>query len=107
LFLVLRGTPAAIDEELDAVVRGFSRSLAQGIAESWIKVGDTRNLVIKDRRAVGDGTVTLAKLTTVRTPKDERGARLARRTTVLIAKDDRTDGVSERTQVLTAIDVGG
>ncbi len=64
MFLVLRGTPATIDEELDPVVCGISCSLAQGTEESWIKVGYTRNLVIKDRRAVGDGTVSLAKRTT-------------------------------------------
>ena len=77
LILVLRGTPATIDEELDPVVRGISCSLAQGTEESWIKVGYTRNLVIEDRRAVGDGTVSLAKRTTVLTAK----------TTVLAAKD--------------------
>ena len=75
--LVLRGTPAAIDVELDPVVCGISRSLAQGTEESWIKVGYTRNLVIKDRRAVRDGTVSLAKRTTVLTAK----------TTELTAKD--------------------
>jgi hypothetical protein len=53
--LVLRGTPAAIDEELDSVVRGVRCSLAQGAEESWIKVGYSRNLVIQDRRAVWDG----------------------------------------------------
>ena len=37
---------------------------------SW---SDTRNLVIKDRRAVGDGTVSLAKRTTVLTAKDVDG----------------------------------
>ena len=77
MFLVLRGTPATIDEELDPVVRGISCSLAQGTEESWIKVGYTRNLVIEDRRAVGDGTVSLAKRTTVLTAK----------TTVLAARD--------------------
>jgi hypothetical protein len=77
LFLVLRGTPAAIDEELDPVVCGIGCSLAQCTQESWIKVGYTRNLVIKDRRAVGDGTVSFAKRTTVLTGK----------TTVLAAKD--------------------
>jgi hypothetical protein len=77
LFLVRRGTPATIDEELDPVVRGISCSLAQGTEEGWIKVGYTRNLVIKDRRAVGDGTVSLAKRTTVLTAE----------TTVLTAKD--------------------
>jgi hypothetical protein len=84
LFLVLRGTPAAIDEELDTVVRGISCSLAQGTEEGRIKVGYTRNLVIKDRRAVGDGTVSLAKRTTVLTGKS-RG--LAGKATVLTARD--------------------
>jgi hypothetical protein len=47
--------------------------LAQGTEESWIKVGYTRNLVIKDRRAVGDPTVSLANRTTVLTVKDVDG----------------------------------
>jgi hypothetical protein len=84
LILVLRGTPATIDEELDPVVRGISCSLAQGTEESWIKLGYTRNLVIKGRRAVGDGTVGLTKRTTVLTAK----------TTVLTAKD--VDGRGRR-----------
>ena len=92
LFLVLRGTPAAIDEELDAVVRGISCSRAQGAEESWIEVGYTRSLVIEDRRAVGNGTVSLAKRTTL-----AGRTRLAKRTTVLTAK----------TAVLTGRDVGG
>ena len=70
MFLVLRGTPAAIDEELDPVARGISRSLAQGPEESWIKLGYTWDLVIEDRRAVGDGTVSLAKRTPVLPAKD-------------------------------------
>jgi hypothetical protein len=73
LFLVLRGTPAAIDVELDSVVCGIGRSLAHGTEENWIKVGYTRNLVIEDRRAVGDGTVSLAKRTTALTAKDVDG----------------------------------
>ena len=64
MFLVLRGTPATIDEERDPVVRGISCSLAQGTEQIGVEVGYTRNLVIKDRRAVGDGTVSLAKRTT-------------------------------------------
>jgi hypothetical protein len=87
LILVLRGTPATIDEELDPVIRGISCSLAQGTEESWIEVGYTRNLVIKDRRAFRDGTINRAKRTTVLTAK----------TTVLTAK----------TTVLTARDVDG
>ena len=92
LLLVRRGTPTAIDDELDPVVRGIRRSLAQGTEESWIEVRYTWDLVIEDRRAVGDGTVSFAKRTTLA----ER-TRRARRTTVLTAK----------TTVLTARDVGG
>jgi hypothetical protein len=65
LFLVLRGTPAAIDVELDPVARGIRYGLAEGTAESSIKVGDGRNLVIRDRRAVGDGTASHPKRTAV------------------------------------------
>jgi hypothetical protein len=77
LILVLRGTPATIDEELDPVVRGISCGLAQRTEQIGVEVGYSRNLVSKDRRAVGDGTVSLAKRTTVLTAK----------TTVLTAKD--------------------
>src|SRR5688572_15399741 len=101
LFLVLRGTPATIDEELDPVVRGISCSLAQGTEESWIKVGYTRNLVIEDRRAAGDGTVSLAKRTTVLTAKTTV---LTAKTTVLTAK---TTVLTAKTTVLTAKDVDG
>ena len=70
VFLVRRGTPAAVDQELDAGVRGIICSLAQGAEESWIKVGDTRDPVVEDRRAVGDGAAGLAERTMVLTPKD-------------------------------------
>ena len=78
LILIRGGTPAAIDEELDPIGRGMCCSLAQGTEQIGVEVGYTRNLVIEDRRAVGDGTVSLAKRTTVLTAK----------TTVLTAKDD-------------------
>ena len=70
LLLVRRGTPAAIDDELDPVVRGIRRGLAQGTEESGIKVGYTRNLVVEGRRAVGDCTVSLAKRATGLTARD-------------------------------------
>ncbi len=73
VILVLRGTPATIDYELDPVVRGTSCSLAQGNEERWIKPGYTRNRAIEDCRAGGDGTVSLAKRTTVLTAKDIGG----------------------------------
>ena len=94
LFLVLRGTPATVDDELDPVVRGISRGLAQGTEQIGVEVGHTRNLVIEDRRAVGDGTVGLAKRTTV----------LAAKTTV---PTGRTKVLTARTSVLTAKDVDG
>jgi hypothetical protein len=84
LLLVGRGTPAAVDDELDPVACGMSCSSAQGTEESWIEVGYTRNLVIEDRRAVGDGTVSLAERTTVLTGK---GRVLIAKTTVLTARD--------------------
>jgi hypothetical protein len=77
LFLVLRRTPAALDDELDAVVRGIGCGLAQGTEQIGVEVCYTRTLVIEDRRAVGNGTVRLARRTTVLTAK----------TMVLTAKD--------------------
>lgn len=65
--------PTNIDVELDAVARGIRCSLAQGTEESGIKVGYTRTLVIEDRHAVRDDTVSLAKRTTVLTAKDVDG----------------------------------
>ena len=73
LILVFWGTPATRDEELDPVVRSISCRLAQATEESWIKVGHTRNFVIKDCRAVRDDTVSLAKRTTVLTARDVDG----------------------------------
>ena len=92
LLLVRRGTPATVDDELDPVARGISRGLAQRTEEPRIEFGYARNLVVEDRRAVGNGTVSFAKRTTLA----ER-TRRAKRTTVLTAK----------TTVRTARDVGG
>ncbi len=64
--------------------------MAQGTEQIGVEVGYTRNLAIEDRRAVGDGTVGLAKRTTVLTGKDAKGwgtVSLAKRTTVLTAND--------------------
>jgi hypothetical protein len=83
LILVLRGTPAAFDDELDPVVRGVGCSLAQGAEQIGVEVAYTRKLVVEDRRAVGDGTVSLAKVTTV--PAGESTV-LTGRTKVLTAK---------------------
>ena len=58
--LVLRGTPAAVDDEFDPVVRCFGRSLAQGAEQISVEVGGTRDLVVGDRRVVGDGLSSLA-----------------------------------------------
>ena len=54
-------------------MRGVSRGPAQGTEERWIEVGYTRNLVIKDGRAVGDDTASLAKRTTALAAKDVDG----------------------------------
>jgi hypothetical protein len=63
LLLILRGTPATVDDEPDAVVRGPGGSVAQGSKERWIKIGHTGNGVVEDRRAVGEGAVSLAQET--------------------------------------------
>ena len=73
LFLVLGGTPATVDEELDPASRGIGCSLAQGAEQIGVEVGYGRNLVVEDRRAVGDGTVRLAKRTTVLAAKGVDG----------------------------------
>jgi hypothetical protein len=86
LFLVRRGTPAAIDVELDPVGCGSRCRLAQGTEQIRVELGYTRNLVVEDRRAVGDGTVSLAKRTTVLADRRAAGdgtVRLAKRLTVL------------------------
>ena len=49
----------------------MSCGLAQGTEKSWIKFGYTRDAVIEDRRAVGDGTIILAKRTTVLAAKTQ------------------------------------
>ena len=64
--MVLRGTPAALDVQLEPVVRGISCSLVEGIDESAIKVAYT-----PDRR---------------QRPSWRRDD-IVRRATVLIAKD--------------------
>ena len=61
LLLVGRGTPAAVDVELDPVRPGIRRGLAERIEESRIKVGHGRILVIEDRHAVRDLPVSGAK----------------------------------------------
>ena len=59
--------------ELDPIVCGIRCRSAQSTEESPIEVGDTRNLVIEDRRAVGDGAVGLAQRAAVLTAKDVDG----------------------------------
>jgi two-component system, OmpR family, response regulator VanR len=61
LSLVLRGTPAALDEDLDSFAPSICCGLAEGTEESWIKVGHGRVFVIEYRHALRDDTVSLAK----------------------------------------------
>src|SRR4051812_22463195 len=58
--LVLGRTPAAVDEDPDPVDGRIRRRLAQSTEESRIEPGDTRDLVIEDRRARGHDAVGLA-----------------------------------------------
>ena len=95
LLLVRRGTPAAVDVELDPVARGIRRGPAQRTEESSLKVGYTRDLIVKDRCAFGDDTIGLAEPSTALTAKDAapRGRCRSRR------------GFAKRTAILTAKDV--
>jgi hypothetical protein len=84
LFLILRGTPAALDVELDAVARGIRCGLAEGAKQRWITVGHGRIVVIEDRYAVRDDTVSHASYNTtplisLRKPAARRGLSHRRR----------------------------
>jgi hypothetical protein len=63
LFLVLPGTPAADDVELDPVARTIGCGSAEGTQQTLVKVGHRRNVVIEDRRAVTNDNVGLARCT--------------------------------------------
>ena len=69
LLLVLGGTPATGDVELDAVVPGIPCGLAQDLEQSGVEVGHGRELVIDDRHAVRDLATRLAERTAVLTPE--------------------------------------
>jgi hypothetical protein len=106
LLLVGRGTPAAVDHKLDPVVCGIGCSPAQGTEESRVEVGYTRNLVIEDRRPVGDGAVGFAKRSTA-VPAKDGAATLANRTTALATEVWGTVRLARRATVLTATALDG
>ena len=57
-------------------MRGILCSSAQGTEERGIKVGYTRNLLVEDRRAIGDDTVSRAeRATAVRARELRTGGR--------------------------------
>src|SRR5689334_9331499 len=66
--LVGPGAPAAVDDELDSVARGVVCGALQRVEEIGIEVGYTRNALVEDRRAVGDGAVGLAERTALGEP---------------------------------------
>jgi two-component system, OmpR family, response regulator VanR len=57
LILVLGGTPTAGDGELDPVVGGVGRGLANCVEQIGIELGHSWHLVVKDRHAVSDVAV--------------------------------------------------
>ena len=63
LILALRGTPAAVDVELDAVVSGIRRRFAQGLEQIGVELGYAGISVIEHGHAVREGAVSLAKCT--------------------------------------------
>jgi hypothetical protein len=84
LILVLRGTPAAVDVELDAAVSGIRRCFAQGLEQIGVEVSDAGILAIEHCHAVGDDTVSLGNGTV---GLDNGTMVLTARTMVLTAKD--------------------
>ena len=72
---------------MHAGARGISCRLAQGAEESCIEVGDTGDLVIEDRRAVGDGAATLAERTWLLRANERGTGSLAARVTELAVVD--------------------
>jgi hypothetical protein len=58
-----------VDDEVHPLVHGVSGRSTQGIEKGWIESGDPGDLVVKDRRAVRDDTVSLANRITGLTAK--------------------------------------
>jgi hypothetical protein len=64
LILVLRGTPSAVDDELDSILGGIRRRCTQGVEQIGVEVDDAGILLVEDGRAIrhravglGDGAV--------------------------------------------------
>ena len=70
LILVLRGAPAVVDIELDAVGGGIRHRFAQGPEQIKVEVDYAGIMVVEHRHAVGEGTVSLGNGTTVVAAKD-------------------------------------
>ena len=101
LLLIRRGTPAAVDVELDPVAAGIRRRLAERTEQSWIKLGHGRVFVVENRHAVRDLAVGEAKRTAAScawpgsagTPAGRRREPVARRVSGLLARwADAVDG---------------
>jgi hypothetical protein len=63
--LIPRGTPSAVDLELDADACGIPRGFAQGPEQIVIEVADAGILVIEHRHAVREGSVILGDGTAI------------------------------------------
>ena len=57
LFLILRGAPATVDDDLDPVPCGVRCRVAEGTEQTWIEVGHGRTVVVEDRHAARDGAI--------------------------------------------------
>src|ERR671923_974119 len=103
LLLVRRGTPPAVDDELDPVACGIGCSPAHGTEESRVEVGYTRNRVVEDRRPVGDGAVGFAKRSNAVAAKGG-AATLANRTTAPAAEIWGTVRLARGASTATALE---
>jgi len=64
-FLILRRTPATIDDDLDPVASGISGRLPESADQIGVEVGHGRSFLIEDRDAVRYYAVSLARYTTM------------------------------------------
>jgi hypothetical protein len=64
VFLIIRRTPTAFDNEPDPIVRGVRRCSTHRTEQLGVKVDYPGNRLVKDGGVVGNGTVFDAKRTT-------------------------------------------
>lgn len=76
LSLIVRRAPAALDDELDAILFGIPCGTTQGTDQTGIEVGDGRVIVSEDRDIVRNNTIGSGRARQrARHDADERNAK--------------------------------